>query len=270
MGGDSHQDSLDLLKACSLHCKQLAVFVSESVRPIVDRELDALPYRRTCHTLFLRVQAWLVSLSKLDEPGDFQASSAAARAVFETAIDMVLIQHQEKQSVVKLMAWERSCKLKYAERHSAHSNDPDVLDFIAKNRQAILSEREAAWGLNKNGKPLSPDRWTARNLEQDARAAEGHLPQTRFIKFYSENYAPACWYVHGSGVIGLLEIPRDFFPTLSALALHHVCIFGLVCAEYALRLFNVFDAISEARFRRLENEMGMAGLAIAGRRGTEP
>ncbi|HET9954948.1 MAG TPA: DUF5677 domain-containing protein [Polyangiaceae bacterium] len=265
MSGDSHEDSLNLLKACSLNCKQLAVFVGQSVRPILDRELNALPYRRICHALFLRVQAWLNSLSKLDEPGDFQAASAAARGIFETAIDMVLIQHQEGQSVIKLMAWERSCKLKYAERHSAHSNELHVIEFVRDNKRAILSERESTWGKNKNGKPIAPERWTGRNLEQDAKAADAYVPKASFVRFYSESYVPACWYVHGSGVVGILEVPAAFFPTLSALALHKVCVFGLVCTEYALRLFNVFDEIGQSRFARLQSEMGTLALAVSSR-----
>lgn len=266
MGDESHQDAVNYLKACSINCKQLGLFISESVQPVLDRELNALPFRRICHALFLRVQAWLVSLSRLGEPGDFQATSAAARAVFETAIDLVLIHHQEKQSVGKLIVWERSCKLRYAERHAAYNGDADALEFVRVNRKAILSEREATWGANKNGKPIAPERWTGRNLEHDAKAAELYVPAAGFARFYSESYVPACWYVHGSGVVGILEVPADFFPTLSALALHKVCIFGQVCAEYALRLFGRFDEISESRFKELQSQMGMTGLAVAMRR----
>jgi hypothetical protein len=266
---DAHQESLQLLRACSVNCKQLAVFASQSVRPILEREPNVLPHRRICHALFLRVHAWLNSVSKLDEAVDFQGTSAAARAVFETAIDLVLVQHEENQSVHKLLAWERSCKLKYAERQATHSSEPHVIEFIDKNKVAIVAEREATWGKTRNGKPVTPERWTARNLDQDARAAQLYVPTSHFVKFYSQHYIPACWYVHGSGVVGISEVPADFFPTLSALALHDVCVFGQICAEYALRIFDAFDDISASRFKRLQEEMGRVSLALTAGAKTE-
>lgn len=227
------------------------------------RGSNSLSYFRVCYTLLTRVHAWLHSVAKLGSPADLQAFSAASRSVFETAVDMVLIQHQEKQSVAKLLAWERSSKLRYAERRSAHGDEPDALEFIKRHRKAVLDLRTETWGLDRRGKPISPDRWTGRHLGDDAKLAEGFC-NAGFTKFYALRYTQACWYVHGSGVLGFLEVPDQMFPELCALALHDLCVFGQICAEYSLRLVNAFDEISEERFRQLKQQLGVRGLVAIG------
>lgn len=246
-----------LLNASAKNCDQVREFLSRSVRPVLDREVNALPYRRICRELFLRVQAWLQSVAKLNDPADFQAASAASRSIYETAVTMVLIHHEERQSVRKLMTWEESCKLKYAERRNSTKPEEHTRTFIKRNSARILADREATWGRNRHGKPNCPDRWTGRNLEADAKKADQYA-SAGFVRFYNENYTQTCWYVHGTGVVGFLDIPHDRFPLLCGLALHDVSSFSQVCAEYALRLFNRFDAISEERLKLLRDQLGDA------------
>lgn len=255
------EESLRFHRACLVNCQQLDAFLKTSVQPILERKVDPLPYRRVCLTLELRVQAWLGSLCKMDTPGDFQAASAACRSLFETAIDMVLIFHQEGQSVKKLLAWQRSNKLKYAKRLNTFAPEENITRFIQDNEQDIRRERAQTWGTDRNGKPLVPDRWTGRNLEQDAEAAERYL-SAGFKRFYAERYASTCWYVHGSGVLGILEFPAESFPDLCAIAMHNACNFGMICGEYALRLYDEFDDVSQQRLQALKEQMGRTALTI--------
>jgi hypothetical protein len=202
----------------------------------------------------LRVSKWLETLSRTSSSDDFQAVHTAARSIFETSIDLVLIFHEEKGSVRKVLGWQQSSKLRALERLRRLAPDSELLPYIRLNEASILAEREALWGLNKNGEPNTPERWTKRNLEQDAIKAESYF-SGGFVRFYAERYASTCWYVHGSGVTGIWELPDDRFANACSLAIRDAHNFALVCVEYALRLFDSFDEISEARIGRLNREM---------------
>jgi hypothetical protein len=82
--------------------------------------------------------------------------------------------------------------------------------------------REETWGSARH-----QSRWTGNNLEADAIAAEG-LRQTGFKDYYNEQYTLACWLVHGSGVIGMLETPPHMLPYLGARGYRDASRFGRV------------------------------------------
>ncbi len=257
---DELEDSLNFHRACMATCQQLYDFMGTSVQALVERKLTVLPYHQVCYTLLLRVRAWLQTLNKLDHPGDFQAVHAASRSVFETAIDLVLIYHQENRSVKKLVAWQHSTKLKYSKRLLEYGLDEAAEDFIRQNEARIQAERLETWGKDRRGRTIVPERWTGRSLKEDAVEAEKHL--SGFVRFYLTRYSPSCWFVHGSGVTGLLEFPPERFPELCAMATKNTCDFALVCSEYALKLFDLYDPISEQRFKQLEEQMAITALTI--------
>lgn len=255
------QDSLNFLIGCRANCHQIEEFVGVSVQPIVERTSNNMPYGQVCSTLLLRVRAWLGTLSKLDSPADFQAVHAASRAIFETAIDMVLILHQEKQDITKLLAWERSAKLRAAERMVESTPDADALKFIECKSDKVQAERDLIWPT-RSGKPRShPDRWTGRDLRRDAEEAEKYL-SAGFVRYYLERYSITCWNVHGSGAAGIWDMRSDAFPDICSRAMNSACEFGLVCVEYSLRLFNAFDENHERELKRLREEMLLTAHAI--------
>lgn len=258
---DELQDSLNFNKACIANCRQLGEFLDATVRPIIERKSNNMAYGNVCSTLLLRVRAWLGTLSKLDSPADFQAASAASRATFETAIDMVLLFHEEKQNIAKLLAWERSTKLKAAERMVVSKADPHASEFIRRYQATIRTERNQVWPTRNGKQRDAPDRWTGRDLRKDAVEAEKYL-SSGFVAFYLERYSLACWHVHGSGATGIWDMPASAFPDICSNAMYDACQFGLVCAEYALKLFDAYDEISEARVTWLRQELPLNAHAI--------
>jgi len=69
----------------------------------------------TLHELFMRGLVTVRSSIKLDETADVQLLAAAARSIFETAVDITLVFHdQTGDAVDRMLVWESSAKLKHA------------------------------------------------------------------------------------------------------------------------------------------------------------
>ena len=67
--------------------------------------------QKTVHMLVERAAVWLQSLSMLPRATDYQAHSAACRAILEIAVDVALVT-TEPALVERMWAWEESAKLK--------------------------------------------------------------------------------------------------------------------------------------------------------------
>jgi hypothetical protein len=240
-------------------CQVVETFIGTSARPIVERAMDR---SRVDHATYLgtllRITAWLRSLGKLNHPGDFQPVSFASRALFEIAVDLTLLQCDPKHHPHALiMAWEESAKLKQAEAVVRHFKKPPkqpahVEAFKFKDREGdrINALRLKFWP-SKNQKPKHPDRWTGRNLPDDAARAD-RVAGFEFSKFYAERFSYLCWNTHGSGLAGVRTLTEQNFPAMSALAFAESARFAVIGTDLILRVFEKHDAITEARYRRLE------------------
>src|SRR5665213_4383701 len=87
-------------------------------------------------TQLLRVDSWLRTLAKLDDPADFQAVAAACRSLLETTIDIALI-HGSPQKHEQLLAWEESAKLYHAEHSVTYLLS--LIHISEPTRQAEIS-----------------------------------------------------------------------------------------------------------------------------------
>lgn len=83
-------EAFALADAFFAECQVVARFIDEKVRLQVDQRVGAVPHGVVFQGQMLRAIAWLRSLGKLNHPGDFQAVTAAARALFEGAVDLTL------------------------------------------------------------------------------------------------------------------------------------------------------------------------------------
>ncbi len=257
-------------------CKTVNEFMREKVRPLVQRFADQGQEHGTVHGAFLRAHAWLGTFEKLNQPSDFQAVIAGTRAVFEITVDLALLHYDRANlPVAKMVAWERSAKLKAAERtRRCYENRqlPEHLHervaFIDRESTRIQEERARVW---PGRSPTShPDRWTARPLEADAMAADGFGP-FGFRDFYDDRFAQLCWGTHGSSIAIVRNISPEHFPTLAAMAFRDVAGFGVLASELVLRYFGVFDAIAEAKFRLLGDERKKwRGIGFATQKGYLP
>jgi hypothetical protein len=133
-------------------CQVVAQFIDKEVRPSLENAVAMDPSMLHVHGLFLRVIAWLRTVDKLRHPGDFQAAATAARTLFEVAVDLTLLDFDRKtQPLAKLLAWERSAKLKHAvslldyiSRQPAKERPPeaDAMEgFVLDERASIEADR---------------------------------------------------------------------------------------------------------------------------------
>jgi hypothetical protein len=236
-------------------------FVQQKVRPVVERSAKEEGHDGTVYWLLLRTLGWLGTLGELKEPQHFQAAMGGTRALLEVAIDLALLHHDRaNQTTARVAAWERSAKLHAAEKIQerfqgrALPKEHNVkIAFIARDGAAIRAERGVAWPGRK--KPAShPGRWTGRSLEHDAAAADSY-GGFGFADYYAGRFSELCWSTHGSGLAGIRFIPEHDFPGLIAVAFDDSARWAKLGAELALRYYDKFDAIAEARFRQLGREV---------------
>lgn len=203
--------------------------------------IDSKPRENALYGMFLRAVAWMRTLKKLNEPTDFQAVVACNRALIEVTVDIILLHCDKSEaSSWRMHWWEQSAKLKsakalltyYASVGLAVPNSYSEQDrFIANEEASIIRMRNELWPTLKG---RHPDRWTGRNLADDARAADDCWRDdilrefgVGLTEFYETEYRRMNWIVHGSALAGV----RD----LSAVAFHYVCGLGFKwCSDLAM------------------------------------
>lgn len=241
-----------------------AEVVAEFVRSRVRSWLPLSIVKDDCGAVvfgqLLRIDSWLRTLQKLAEPADFQAVAAAGRALLETTIDIALVNHQP-QDHERVLAWERSVKLKHAEAllaYLARSNanapaeHPSVVAFVTREKQDIEKLRKKLGWVGKGGASRHPDRWTNRPLPEDAKRVDRLGHGFGFEHFYETEYRKLCWHVHGSA-LPQRSIPFEHFPGIAGLIFPACGDLGLVASEIALRHFGIWSKELEQEFEQTRN-----------------
>ncbi len=246
-------------------CQVVAQFIDDKVRRPMDERVGSVAHGIVFQVQMLRAIAWLRSLGKLNHPGDFQAVTAAARSLFEGAVDVTLMHFDEASfSPEKMDAWEDSAKLKHAQTVAAYfaelGRDPSdegrtILAYASREKPRIEKLR-ARWWPNQDGK--HPPRWTGRDLAADAKAADRLLAEG-FEDFYRLRYPQICWNVHGSGAAGIANISPEHFPFVGGRAYGEAAKFARVVAEVVARRMGCWD---EAAFKNLAERLTLAKGAV--------
>jgi hypothetical protein len=236
----------------------VAEFVSSQVRswvPVSLVKCGAVVFGQ-----FLRIDSWLRTLRKLAEPADFQAVAAAGRALLETTIDLALINHQP-QDHERVLAWERSVKLKHGEALLAylarsHGDAPAehsaVVDFVVREKTEIEKLRKKLGWLRKDGTTRHPDRWTNRPLSEDAKRVDKLGHGFGFENFYETEYRKLCWHVHGSA-LPARSVAFEHFPGIAGLIFPACGDLGLVASEIVLRHLGAWSTEREHLFGQTRN-----------------
>lgn len=235
-------------------------FMRDMVRPVVQRFAKDDHEDGTIHGLFLRALAWLGTLAELKHPQHFQAAVAGTRTLLEVCVDLALLHHDRTTfTPAKVIAWERSAKLKAAERtkrcfegRTLPNEYVERIQFIDRNGDAIRAERASVWPGRKKPKQ-HPPRWTGRELDDDAKVADD-FGGYGLRDYYDGKFAELCWGTHGSGLAGVRFVSEDHFPAIIAFAFQDSARLGTLASELSLRYFDKFDSILQARFRELERE----------------
>ena len=263
---DKHSRS-EVFATAEMHFRECIVvrdFVENKVLPILSRDPSlALPARRLNRALAARVLAWLRSLAKLNQPSDSQAILAGSRGLFELALDFTLLKHEKRGDASMLLAWQESEKLKWTNRVAKHAVFGRAVQGWASSNTARIKElRQRYWGGRH------PMRWTGRQLSQDTTIADG-FQNTGFVEYYTAYYTWACWQVHGSGAVGLLEATPEQMPYFSAQGFADCAKFAIASAAYALDMVGQYDAIADERFKQLNLDIASIQMAAMPREDRE-
>lgn len=247
MGSEEPMDAGDAVEMMLAGTRAASKFIAGTVRPtLAPRETSMTAEDAVIYGQFIRVDAWLRTLSRCDAPGDFQASVAATRSLLETTIDLVFLV-SDPSLAHQLLDWEKSAKFKLAANlrdfykgGALGDKHRDIIAFADRNQGHVEALRKArGWIDSKNSdKTRHPDRWTDRNLLSDAREADKHCVTFQFEDFYELRYRELCWTAHGSGLAGARSLGSEF-PLLHMRALHECCNLAQVAAERCLSHFKV-------------------------------
>lgn len=227
----------------------MRTFIRDVMRPLVEEKTKSSPmfWALASRALLTRIECWFESLVRLNHPLHFQAVLACSRAMFELSVDLTLIVLQEGKSFNGLMVWQDSVKLSWAERRLRHDpGNENARAFLESDGDRVLEARRERWGDARHRA-----RWTGNSLEADARKAD-ELRASGFNEYYNEQYPQACWHVHGSGVLALIETPLDMFPYFSTRGLKDIAHFSVVACRMLLELVGAYDDKLEVTFEELD------------------
>jgi hypothetical protein len=216
---EAQLNPVELTRQVMVEMVKMSDFLDKRVVPACLAALTLTPddtAKQDVFNLFLRAVMWMRTLCKLDRPEDFQAAGAGVRAIFETTVDLALLQHDTTgESRARMQAFERYqlCKaarmsLEYEERALKEGADASELQYITDTTRVrrehvdregpkVASEKARYW---PKGYPL---RWTGQGLDVDAKAVDRLMPGYRCEHFYEVWYRQECWYTHGSTLTGM-------------------------------------------------------------------
>ena len=197
--------------------------------------------------LFLRMVLWVRTMSKLEFKEDFQAFASGSRAIFELAVDLVLLEKDPTAST-KMKAFELRLKWKQAKKAHAFITEkvaagvpmaqlglhPDTLrvhqEFIDHHASQVESDKKRFWPTTTNVR-----RWTGQDLGTDARTVDALGSGLRFSEFYATGYSYQCWNIHGSTLTGMRDFAPDHLFMGSSLALLNAWVFAAIATIATVR-----------------------------------
>jgi hypothetical protein len=263
------RSAVDFLVQTLAECRVAGTFInSPAVRTVVENATGRNVYAPEVLTMLHRLIAWFESLRKLTSPADYQPAAAAARSVFEIAVDLTLLAlDSQKYSMPQYQAWHESAKLDCADKVSAtypKDLEEDGMSEVLLRRQEIQALRERFWPRTKGKPALHQKRWTGGNLGTDTGVADQLAPQHEYHRFYRGEVVRLNWSVHGSGN-WYANVPFQTFPIIMVYAHRFVVRWALVAAEMALRtpFVNGWSADAEQDFaatRKLIKREGIMAL----------
>ena len=200
----------------------LEKFDREHVRGRLETKASHPPREFAIVATYLRTLAHIRTLIQLNNGAHFQAASMIARAVFELAVDIRLIDTIE-DAPARYDAFSKVERLRVARRivkfHSEHGDakpssnaafeplEPNTVyeKYIADNAGDIDAIAAKYWPKHVENKKTIPH-WSGQDLRQRAL-----LLGNPFNEIYDVNYAELSWYTHpGVGAIATLD--KEIYP----------------------------------------------------------
>jgi Family of unknown function (DUF5677) len=197
--------------------KSMNTFDRVEVNAIIQTLLSPTPRENCFLGTYYRSLANVESLLLMQKSKDYQAIAMLARALFELAVDIRLLE-AIPNSWVKMLEYADLEKLRAAKRivafKAANPNaDVDAASFsqfITRHSQRILGQQTSTWPQNRN-----PKHWSGIDRLGD-RAAQLKEP---FDQIYEVDYARLSWFTH-PGLTGIVNVNAETFIHLCAYAFH--------------------------------------------------
>jgi len=135
---ESQHEAFAVAGGLFAECRVVAEFIEDRIRRPASARAPAAKHGIVFEGQLHRAIAWLHSLGKLDGPADFQAVTAATRALFEGALDVTLMHFDARIRTREVGGLERSAKLKHADAvaaflataaRPAKPDEQPILDF---------------------------------------------------------------------------------------------------------------------------------------------
>jgi hypothetical protein len=170
---------------------------------------------------YYRAAGNIESLLVLNGPKHFQAAAMLARALYELAVDIKLIDKIAGGwarmvffiDVEKFRTARKMIEFAAANPDLAVDVIPQT-EFVKNNENRIAHNRRILWPpKSPTAKPRELKHWSGHDLSQRAR-----LLGEPFNELYNSQYPRLSWYVH-SGLTGVLYQSSEFFPMVHGYAL---------------------------------------------------
>ena len=186
------------------------------IRDVVRSQLSLTQEEQCFVATYYRARGNVETLLVITDAKHFQAAAMLARALFELAVDIRMLELVPNASIRMLLFDEverlRSARQVVAYKESHPDADIDLTSytpFIAKHGKRIDSLRRNVWP-----KPADRFHWTGVRLADRVKMVGAPID-----KIYQVDYPRLSWYVH-SGVTGVVNFPPEAFVHLCANAFY--------------------------------------------------
>jgi hypothetical protein len=233
-----------------------------------------------------RSKKWMLTLTKLNQPSDFQAVSAANRSLFEITVDMCLLHADtsgERGRACYL--WAMSERMRHVEGVVSFFPTGGVElattfagfeEFHNDEKAAYDEVRRTLWP-GKQGQPRHPSRWTGRSgIADDLAEADIAFRDTicsilgmSLQAYYKSEYRLLSWAVH-SGIAATWAADWDRLAALSGRAFMKAADLALICTRILIEdvdlakprtaLFAEWEEVREFRstiYERVRRHLGL-------------
>jgi hypothetical protein len=191
-------------------------FAEKVVVPVLKGVMNPSRREEAITRTYFRMYLWLDCLGRLNKLSDFQAVNAAARTIFELALDTLLLANDSKgnrigqfyafNDVERFRSARNAVEFFKAKSGTVPPEHIYLKELLERPNEEtrVLNLRRKHWGVVKKGKkkgqPIQPAHWTGKDAKGRAHELDGLLG-TDYERMYVEDYARFSWHIH-SGLIG--------------------------------------------------------------------
>jgi len=195
--------------------KSLFQFDNVEVHGVIQNLLSKTDEDNCFLGTYLRTRGNIESLLEINNSKHFQVIAMLARALFELAVDIRLLDKipngPEKMVVAVEVERLRSARktVAFAAANPSVQVDPIFASFINLNGPRVEAEHKRLWP-NYNPSLSLVKHWTGLSLDRRVK-----ILKAPFDRMYELDYPRLSWYVH-SGLTGVINVPAPTFTLLCA------------------------------------------------------